>query len=361
MRDFSGQLQFPDCLDNDLVFIFETHARRSFWRQAGIMDLRQLRYFVVLVGQRHFGRAADILHIAQPALTRQIKLLEEELGVQLFERHARGATPTDDAALLFERASFILRSAEQTKQDMIARQREPIGPVALGMAPGVATVLTAPLAIVMRERHPQVRLQIFEQFTDVLYPQLQDGTLDLAVLNGPSTVPKVVSTFMMVEGMCLIGLTKDSRVKDRRLKVADLHDIPLILTGAAYGGVRYTLEAAAARADVALQGVIEVQSIEVAKRLVAAGMGLTVHFAAPVKTDIDAGVLRAVPVEGLVIRRYIARSSEHPPSRAAVALSAVLMGVVSDLVSRGKWPHASLDPNFKPPSRSDSKRRADAG
>ena len=313
------------------------------------MDLRQLRYFVVLAGQRHFGRAADILHIAQPALTRQIKLLEEELGVQLFERHARGATPTDDAALLLERASFILRSADQAKQDMMARQREPSGPVALGMSPGLATFLTAPLAVAMSQRYPQVRLQIIEQFNDVLYAQLLNGAVDLAVMNGPSTMPKVVvsTPLTLVETMCLIGLAKDSRVKGRHLSVADLDAVPLIFTGAAHGGVRYELEAAAAHANVVLKSVIEVQSIEVAKRLVVAGMGLTVHFAAPVQDDVDAGILRAVPIEELVIRRFIARSAEHPPSSAGVALSKMLKTVVSELVSNGKWPNAVLEPEFK--------------
>ncbi len=87
------------------------------------MDLRQLRYFVALATQQHYGKAAKVLHVAQPALSRQIRLLEEELGVQLFERHARGATPTDEARLLLERAVFLLRYAEQTKQDLMARHQ----------------------------------------------------------------------------------------------------------------------------------------------------------------------------------------------------------------------------------------------
>src|ERR1700754_2803737 len=124
------------------------------------MDLRQLRYFVVLATQQHFGRASTILHVAQPALSRQIRLLEEELGVQLFERHARGATPTEEALFLLERASFLLRYAEQMKQDMTARQRDPRGPVAVGLSPGLALLLAVPLTRAVHQRLPEVRLRI---------------------------------------------------------------------------------------------------------------------------------------------------------------------------------------------------------
>ena len=102
------------------------------------MDLRQLRYFVALATQQHYGKAAAVLHVTQPALSRQIRLLEDELGVQLFERHARGAAPTDEAHLLLERAVFLLRYAEQIKADLLARQSAPRGPVAIGLSPGLA-------------------------------------------------------------------------------------------------------------------------------------------------------------------------------------------------------------------------------
>ena len=324
------------------------------------MDLRQLRYFVVLAGQRHFGRAANVLHIAQPALTRQIKLLEDELGVQLFERHARGATPTDDAARLLERASFILRYAEQTKLDMTARQLEPSGPVAVGLSPGLAIFLSAPLAIAMRERYPQVQLQIVEAFSDVVYEQLLGGTIDLGVLTGSTTIPKIVATPMMTERMCLIGLADDARLKSNLLKVAELDELPLILTGASYGGVRLELQSAAARVHASIRCVIEVQSVQVAKRLVAAGLGYTVHFAAPIKDAINAGVMKAVPIAGLVLNRFIARSADRPPSRATVALSDTLIDVVSSLVLSGEWPNATLAPNFKRHAQASLLRPADA-
>jgi LysR family transcriptional regulator, nitrogen assimilation regulatory protein len=306
------------------------------------VDLRQLRYFTVVARQQHFGRAASILHIAQPALSRQIKLLEEELGVALFERHARGATPTEAAGLLLDRASFMLRYAEQVKHDIAATQLSARGPIALGMSPGVALVLAALLVEVVRARHPDVRLQIVEQFSDVLQAQLLDGTLDLAILNGPIDLPDFVTSPLLSERICLIGAADDDRLRRSRITIADLAGIPLILAGVAKSGVRLELEAATARTKTSLTVLVEVQTIGVAKRVVLRDGTCTIHFAAPIKSDIEAGSLRAVPIEGLKIRRFLARAAGRQPSRATLALTDIVKEVVSNLVRSGEWPNASL-------------------
>ena len=92
----------------------------------------------VLATQQNFGRASEVLNIAQPALSRQVRLLEDELGVQLFERHSRGSTPTPEGVLLLERASALLRTAEQLKFDIAGLRRAPQGLVVLGLSPALA-------------------------------------------------------------------------------------------------------------------------------------------------------------------------------------------------------------------------------
>lgn len=306
------------------------------------MDLRQLRYFTVLATQQHYGRASGVLHVAQPALSRQIRLLEEELGVQLFERHARGAAPTEEALFLLERASFVLRYVQQLKDDMSARQRDPQGPVAIGLSPGLALLLAVPLTVAVRERYPQVRLRIVEGFAPSLHDMLLQGAVDLAVLNGPMQMSNLVSVPLLREDMCLIGLPGDERLRGSRVKLRRLAGVPLVLTGVPKSGLRLELEAAAARSGVELNAVVEVESLEVAKRLVLQGIGLTVHFAAVVKPDIDAGRLAAVPIEALHLTRALARAADRPSSRATEALSAVLRGVVEEQVGSGQWLNATL-------------------
>lgn len=307
------------------------------------MDLRQLRYFLVVANQQHFGRAASVLHVAQPALTRQVQLLEEELGVQLFVRHARGATPTDEGLFLLERASFLLRYAEQMKQDMTARQRSPRGPVAIGMSPGLALLLAVSLTRVVQQRLPEVRLRIVEGFAPQLHTMVLQGGVDLAVLNGPVQVSNLVMFPLLTEDLCLIARSDDKRVKGPKVKLKQLSGLPLVMTGLAKSGVRLELEAAAGRAGIELHQVVEVETIEVAKRLVREGVGVTVHFAATVKEDVEAGRLVAHPIDGLHLRRILARASDRPPSRATGELVGIVRAVVEEAVHCGQWPNATLD------------------
>lgn len=307
------------------------------------MDLRQLRYFVALATQQHYGRAASVLHVAQPALSRQMRLLEEELGVKLFERHARGATPTQEALFLLERASFLVGYADQIKQDMTARQREPSGRVSIGLTPGLAMLLAVPLTRAVSQRWPGVRLRIVDGFPPALRAMLLEGGVDVAILNSPLELSKLVSAPLLSEQICLIGRRGDPLMDAAGIALAQLAGLPLVMTGLAKSGVRLELDVAAAHAGVVLTPVVEVATLEVAKRLVLEGVGYTVHFAAPIQGELDAGRLVAVPVQGLYLRRVLARAAERPSSRATEEVIAVINAVVQGLVASGGWPNAALE------------------
>ena len=126
------------------------------------------------------------------------------------------------------------------------------------------------------------------------------------------------------------------------MTIRDLAGVPLVMTGLVKSGVRLKLEDAAARAKVELLPVVEVETAEVARRLVLDGVGLTAHFAAAVKEDIDAGRLRAVPIEGLALHRAIARAADRPVSRATEAVIGLLRSVIETHVREGRWPNAQL-------------------
>jgi LysR family nitrogen assimilation transcriptional regulator len=306
------------------------------------MDLRQLRYFVELATQQNFGRAASLLHVAQPALSRQIQLLEEEFGVRLFERHARGATPTEEALFLLERASFLLRYADQLKQDMSALQREPRGTVAIGLTPGLALFLSVPFMRAVQDRLPQVRLRIVEGFPPSLRGMLLQGSVDVAVLSAPVELSSLASEPLLTEEICLIGRPGSPPLKGASVSLRKLSGLPLVLTGLQKSGVRLELDAAASNAGVALDPVAEVATLEVAKRLVLEGFGYTVHFAAPIRPDLEAGRLAAVPIVNLRLRRILARAAGRPLSRATEEVIASMRVVIEELVRTRAWPHATM-------------------
>lgn len=309
-----------------------------------LMDIRQLRYFVTLARTGNFGRAAAALHIAQPALSRQIRQLEEELGVQLFERHARGASPTEAADVLLSRAEFLLKFVEQTREDVTSTQREPQGPIGLGMSPGLALTLAEPLYSALHRRFPQLRLRIVEAFTGSLQDQLLRGAIDLAILNGSGGRPNLVTVPLMREQICLIGPRDSPHLFGKSVRVADLAGIPFVFAGMAQWGVREIVEKALENEGVSLVPRMEVESIEAAKRVIRRSDLCTAHFAAPIFDDIETGDLRAVPIEGLYLERSVARASDRPVSRAGAVLREQVQLVARELVHAKRWPFAVLSP-----------------
>ena len=150
------------------------------------MELRHLRYFVAVAEEKHFGRAAQRLHIAQPPLSAQIKQLEHELGTQLFERTTRRVDLTPAGELLLERTTGILSAVESAQSDVADVGAGSAGVLRVGFT-GSATHELMPAAIrLSHHRYPSVRLKVFgELLTPHMEQALLDNRMDLAVLRPP--------------------------------------------------------------------------------------------------------------------------------------------------------------------------------
>ncbi len=149
------------------------------------MNLRRLKYFVKIVDIGSLTQAADVLHIAQPALSQQLVTLEAELQQQLLIRTKRGVTPTEAGKVLYGHAQVILRQCEQAQSDVNASGLALSGPVSVGLAPGTAaSTLSLPLLKRVRERHPGILLYLNENFGTTLSELIMNGRMDMAVLYG---------------------------------------------------------------------------------------------------------------------------------------------------------------------------------
>lgn len=156
------------------------------------MELRHLRYFLAVAEERHFGRAADRLHMAQPPLSQQIKQLEAELGTRLFERTTRRVDLTEAGRLLVERAKQILADVESATHDVAEVGRGAAGVLRVGFS-GTATYRLMPEIVrLARQRIPNVRLQVIGE---MLTPQMEEGLLenrlDAAVMRPPINSPSI--------------------------------------------------------------------------------------------------------------------------------------------------------------------------
>ena len=146
------------------------------------MDSETLRFFLRVSELGSFGRAAQVLNISQPTLSRRIALLEREVRAQVFVRHQRGVSLTPSGLALERRAASLMQQLQHLHEDVSVSSREPSGLLALGLPPSLVTVVSGPLIEAYKRSCPRVELFIFEGITDELEEKLANGELDIALM-----------------------------------------------------------------------------------------------------------------------------------------------------------------------------------
>lgn len=154
------------------------------------MELRVLRYYLTVAEEENITRAAQVLHITQPTLSRQLAMLEEETGVQLFVRGSRHITLTEEGLLLKRRAQEILSLADQTMEDLQVREDNIFGTVSIGTGGLAANLVILRLAQQFREKYPQVHFSVYTGTADLVQERMDMGLIDFGILLEPVSVEK---------------------------------------------------------------------------------------------------------------------------------------------------------------------------
>ena len=168
------------------------------------MDLKQIEYFVRVAELGSFTRASVVLDIAQPALSRQVRLLEVELRQNLLVRNGRGATPTEAGKLLPEHGRGILHQVERAREELGRVRGALAGRVAIGLPPSIAKVLTVPLTRAFRVKLPDAALAISEGLSVAMRESLTTGLLDIALLYNTPPAPGIETTALLEEDLFLV-------------------------------------------------------------------------------------------------------------------------------------------------------------
>ena len=309
------------------------------------MELRQLKYFLAIADSGSFSAAAERVFVAQSALSHQIAQLEDELGVELFLRTRRGVALTEAGQRFYPHAVSILRQTGEAAQAARSGSAEPSGKVVFGIPHSVSQALALPLLRAVRQALPQVQLELTEELTGNLTPQLRAGQIQLAVLFDDGTLSEFTWTPMLRERLCLIGPPPAGAA--RRAAGVTLRQAlaqPLILPAQPHG-VRPLIEAAARDAGLAPpQAVTDISSISILRTSLLAGLGQTLLPVMPLKADIDAGLLQATPVVSPPLERTLAlcTSAHIPLSAAAQAVAQQVLAVASGLSQDQGWPGTRL-------------------
>jgi LysR family nitrogen assimilation transcriptional regulator len=308
------------------------------------MELRQLRYFVAIVDHGSLSRAALVLHVAQPALTQQLRQLEEELGAQLLHRSAHGALSTDAGKVFYEHAQAILKQVADARSAVTQSTTRPSGSVTLGLPQSISGALALPLLTAARASYPEITLQLTEEISGSLVEQLQSGRINLAVLFDDGQLGHFVGTPLVQEDLAFVCSTGSALAPSAAtIAFADALASTLILP-AQPQGVRPRIEQAARAAGLALTSVIEINSIAILKSALLADMGATLLPVAPLRAEIDGGQLTAYPLHSPGIARNVTlcASRNIPLTNAAAAISRLVRQVTAELCTSGAWPGARL-------------------
>ena len=194
------------------------------------MELRVLNYFLVAAREENITKAANILHVTQPTVSRQLMQLEEELGVKLFERKNHNITLTADGMVLKRRAQEILALADKTKQDFLNKPNELSGEVAIGSGEYLSTQILAEFIASFKEMHPLVRYSLYSGNSENIRERIDRGLLDMGLVAEPVDIRKYDFISVPVKEEWGIWIRKDHNLAHSEfITPEELVKLPLIM------------------------------------------------------------------------------------------------------------------------------------
>lgn len=280
------------------------------------MDLKQLAYFVRVAEMGSFTRAATALNVAQPALSRQIRLLEVELRQNLLKRNGRGASPTEAGQLLLQHGRGILHQVERAQEELEQARNKLGGKVALGMPPSVARVLTVPLTRAFREKMPDAHLSISEGLTAAMQESLLNGRLDIALLYNAKATAGLEITHLVQEELWLVQARQSALQEDPPpppIQLNEVAKLPLVIPSRP-NAIRMHVESEMAGIGCRPKIALEIDGVTSILELVADGAGSAILSRNAVTRSINPSAFskRAISEPQLSIELCTVVSSLRP-------------------------------------------------
>ena len=288
------------------------------------MDLKQLEYFVQIADLGSFTRAASVLQVAQPALSRQVRALEVELRQPLFDRNGRGVTLTEAGQRLLAHSRGILQQVERARQDLEDQRGAATGLVSVGLPPSVSRTLTAPLVEAFRDRFPRATLSMVEGLSTYTLEWLQQGRVDCAVVYNAVPGAPIELLPVLDEQLFLVSARGKGRTlmgKPVTLEAVARHE--LVIPSRPHA-IRMRLETAMAEQGLKPRVGLEIESVpamlDLAQRL-------------PLHAVLSLNALRGSGLESVLMAQAI--HTQPGGGAAAGALATSLWIATSALRPRG--------------------------
>jgi len=276
------------------------------------MTLTQLRYFIAVGRNRSMSKAAAEMNVVQPALTRQLMLLEAELGTTLVVRHNRGIDLTDAGQLFLERAEYCIQNFDQMRSEFTDQARGLQGLLRVGCPSSMTRPFITETLATLTSRHVNLRLEFREAISDQLIADILTDSLDVAIVSAGSTRQHLVVEQLFVESIWLFGHSSCEMPDIVALEF--LVDLPLIV-GRPNNPARQKLEQAMEASGLSLNIAFETDSTQLIDHMVERGRS---YVAAPYLSNfhkLASGSLKGAPIDRLTLERCLIRRKDRPMTR----------------------------------------------
>jgi DNA-binding transcriptional LysR family regulator len=289
------------------------------------MELTQLEFFLMVVEQGSFSKAAVRVYRTQPAVSIAIRRLEEEIGAQLFDRSQKTPTLTDAGELVFDYAQRILALRDQAR-DVVAELRSlKRGRVRIGANESTSLYLLPHLILEYRERHPNVKVEIYRHVSERLPREVLDRNVDFALLAFEPVDSDLESFPILQDELVLIMNPDHPLAKRESVKIKELGKESFLAHNVKTGS-RYKVVEAFTQHHTPLNVTLELATVETIKRFVQLKIGLAFVPHMCVREELERGTLTTVPVQGLTYFRtlWVTHRRQMTFSHAAAAFLEVL-------------------------------------
>lgn len=303
------------------------------------MDLRQLRYFIAISSAESLSRASVTVGITQSALTRQLQLLEEELGVPLLRRTGHGVTLTHEGTRFLASASDIVERADSAVRDMQALRKTTAGSVVLGIPPMLAESLLVPLVTRFKQDFPEVSLRVRDAISGYILEWLVAGEVDVAVVYNAPRRAKLALETLISDELMLVGAAGHGAVQTHEpIDLAEALKLPLVLPSPMHG-LRDVIDSAAALISVRPNILLEIEGMHSLIRFAEEGYAYTFLPFGAVSYQVSRGLLGVRPIVNPSVPSVlaVAMSAKRPATQAMKQLFRYIREDVGRLLKTQVW------------------------
>ena len=300
------------------------------------MDFDQLAGFLEVAKQQSFSRAAQKLFRTQPAISAQVRLLEQECGEKLFNRSGKKVSLTTAGETLLEYAEKLHRLHGDALQAIADLERTPRGKLHIGANEATCLYVLPQTFAQFKRSYPQVQISIYRNYSHKILQKVQEGAVDLGILTLPLKANSI-EVMPIFKDEVQVVVSPEHPLADRKsVTLEEMAGFPLIVPTT--GNTRHMLERMLRAYRNKMQISMELASVETIKKFVGAGLGISVISRSYALPEVEAGILRLIPLEGVKFYRELGliHRTDRYLSRAAKAFIEVIRRLRSVPESRDK-------------------------